>query len=109
MQNLKRVKVEPRDDGPCINVITRSGISTGGAKEKVEIESLIQKAEEKVEGLDLKNEKETFIEAWREMAKSETPIPKDVGDLKADEAVNHSFRHVWSCCATRRPWKISKP
>ena len=52
-QNVQLVKAESRDDGPSINVITRSGISTGGAEEKVKAKPLIRKASRKKESLDL--------------------------------------------------------
>ena len=52
-QNVKRVKAEPRDEGPSVNVITRSGMATGGDTEKVEAEPLIRKEAIKQEVLDL--------------------------------------------------------
>ena len=33
-QNIQMVKFEPRDDGPSVNVITRSGVSIGGNEGK---------------------------------------------------------------------------
>ena len=43
MQNVQRVKAEPRDEGTSANVITRSGMATEGAAEKADVEPLIQK------------------------------------------------------------------
>ena len=50
---MQRVKAEPHDKGPSINVITRSGMATGGVEEKAAAEPLIRKATVKQEGLDL--------------------------------------------------------
>ena len=56
-QNVQRVKVEPRDEGPSINVITRSSMATRGAEERAAAEPLIRKATIKKESLDLQKEK----------------------------------------------------
>lgn len=55
--------MEPRDEGPSVNVITCSCMATGGAAEKAKAEPLIRKATIKQEGLDLQREKETFVVA----------------------------------------------
>lgn len=70
MQNVQQVKEKPRDEGPGINVITRSGIATIGVKEKVVVEPL-RKVSDKKESLDLQKEKETFLEARMEFARDE--------------------------------------
>ena len=43
-QNVQRVKAEPRDEGPSINVITHNDMATRGAAEKDEAEPLIYKS-----------------------------------------------------------------
>lgn len=52
-QNVLRVKEEPCDEGPNINVITCSGMATRGAEERVTAKTLIRKAAIKKEILDL--------------------------------------------------------
>ena len=52
-QNIQRVKAEPLPEGANINVITRSGMATGGSMEKAEAELLIRKAPIKQDWLDL--------------------------------------------------------
>ena len=75
MQNVQRVKVEPQDEGPSVNVITRNGMTTRGAAEKAEVEPRIRKTAIKQEGLDLREEKETFVAAHQDFAKAEAPTP----------------------------------
>ena len=87
-QNVQWVKAEPRDDGPSINMIIPIDIATRGAEEKAMAESLIWKAVEKMESLDLKKEKETFVEDQREMAKNEASTSNTLVDPKAYKAVN---------------------
>ena len=70
-----------------VSMWSHNGISIGGSKEKVVAESLIRKAMEKMESLDLKKEKETFVESRREMAKDEASTSEGMVYLKADEVV----------------------
>lgn len=85
MENVQRVKAEPRDEGPRINVITCSGMATAAAEEKVAAKPLIRKAVIKQEGLDLQKEKETFVAARKyfdnvEVSTSQAPANFNVDD-----------------------------
>lgn len=53
MQNIQMVKAKPSDDGPSVNLITRSGVSTRGNDEKDSTERLNRKASHKKECLNL--------------------------------------------------------
>ena len=56
-QNVQRVKAKLQEKGPRVNVITHSGMATGGPGEKTATKPLIRPAVSKQEGLDLKKEK----------------------------------------------------
>lgn len=64
--------MEPWNEGPGINIITHSGLATGGAKEKALDEPLIRKAVIKSKGLDLQKERETFITAHKYFIEAST-------------------------------------
>ena len=84
---MQRVKVEPRDEGPSVNVITHSGMATRGSAEKVEVEPLIHKEATKQEGLDLHKENETFVATRQDFAKAVASNPQAPTNLKADAEV----------------------
>lgn len=87
MQNVQRAKAELRDKYPRLNVITHSGMATGGPGEKTTIEPLIRPAVRKQERLDLKKEKETFVTACKDFAEVEASTSQQPEDFKVDEEV----------------------
>ena len=73
MQNIHRVKDEPLLEGANINVITHSGMATGGRMDKAEAKLLIRKVAIKQDGLDLAKEKEAFVTARQEVDSTKVP------------------------------------
>ena len=70
-QNVQSVKAKLRDKDPSVNVVTRSGIATGGPGEKTITKPLIRPKIIKQEGLNLKKEKETFVTTRKDVVKAE--------------------------------------
>ena len=67
-QNVQLVSIEPRPI-PAVNVVTRSGATTDvQSKEKQPDEAWVRKAVEKAPAFDVRQEKETFLEARRDFA-----------------------------------------
>ena len=88
MQKIQMVKVESRDDGLSVNIITCSGAATEGDEEKrADVESLIRKPSDKKEGLNPQKEKETFIEAKKDFAAAGASTSKYTMEPKADDVV----------------------
>ena len=86
-KNIQMVKDELRDDGPSVNVITRSGISIGGNEEKVSIELVIRNASENKESLNLQKEKEIFIEVRKDFVDARASTSTTPLEPKSDDEV----------------------
>ena len=81
------VKAGWRDDGPSVNLITRSGFFSGGNEEKVVAEPLIRKASDKKEGLNLQKEKEIFIKSRKDFADAGASMSRNLMEPKVDDEV----------------------
>lgn len=67
------MRSEPREDEPSVNIVMRSGISTGEDKGKqLEVDGWVCKAAEKQVGLDLSKVKENFMEAKKRFVEAST-------------------------------------
>jgi len=56
------MRVEPHNEDPSANIVTRSGVDKSEGKQSI-ADVWVQKAPEKKEGYNLKREKDTFSEA----------------------------------------------
>jgi len=82
------MKVEPREEDPNVNMVLRSGATTGEDKGKQpEKDTCIRKAPIKQPEFDLERVKETFMEAKKSFAKASTSGSKDEGEPEMDPSM----------------------
>ena len=73
-QNIQMIAVEKRPV-PAINIVTRSGAMTQvQTTEKQSVEAWVHKTPENIPAFDVGREKETFLEAKRDFADSDTSV-----------------------------------
>lgn len=72
-QNLQMMRVEPREEDPNVNIVLRSGVTSGKDKGKQSEESTwVCKALEKEVEFDLERARETFMEANKSFFEAST-------------------------------------
>ena len=72
------MRAEPREEDPNVNIMLRSGITTGDDKGKQTEESgWVRKAPEKEVGFDLECAKEMFMEVKKSFAEASTSGSQD--------------------------------
>lgn len=77
-QNVQFIGVEQWSPDPTMNVVTRSGVVTGGQLVKPS-GTWVQKVEEKQPAIDLSKIKDIFVHTNKEFCKLDPPLKKEKG------------------------------
>jgi len=86
------IRSEPREKDPNVNIMLRSGITTGDDKGKQPEESVwVHKAPTKEPEFDLERTKETFMEAKKSFAEASTSSSKDKLEPEMDPSMLTTF------------------
>ena len=84
-QNLRMMRSEPREEDPNVNIVLRSGITTGDDKGKKSEESAwVCKAPTKEPEFDFERAMETFMEAKKSFTEASTSGSKDQLEPRRD-------------------------
>lgn len=92
IQNLQMMRSKPQKEDPNVNIVLRSGITTGDYKGKQSEESTwVRKSPTKEPEFDLQRAKETFMEAKKSFDDASTSGSKDRLESEMDPSMLTTF------------------
>lgn len=105
-QNVQFIGVEQQSPNPTVNVVTCSGVVTGGQPAKPN-GTWVQKVEEKHSAIDLSKIKETFVHTSKEFCIPDRPLGKGKGPKVAGRSME--LRSDWKASTSAETCQENEP